>query len=134
MNLALIENFRTETFYDQLSGTNSFEVDINCQFIPDEIILKNISAYDNDGTTADAAKDKMFLLKSSLITDNGSILASFPYATAYHESYHVPFKNVRPIGGTYTFTITDIEGNPPAGGGDYDTFLSVTLLFIKYRK
>eukprot|EP00732_Lithocolla_globosa_P006086 Lithocolla_globosa_v1_NODE_6795_length_1032_cov_294.655419.p2 type:complete len:137 gc:universal NODE_6795_length_1032_cov_294.655419:586-176(-) len=130
----VIKNSRTETFYEQLSGTNTFTENIYLDFIPDEIILKNISYYDDDGTTAVAAKTKLFILKSTLVSDNGGAICTFPLATAYHEQYHIPFRNVRPIGGTYTFTVSDIDGSAPGGGNDFDMYLGVTLTFLQYEK
>eukprot|EP00732_Lithocolla_globosa_P003954 Lithocolla_globosa_v1_NODE_3407_length_1681_cov_654.876999.p3 type:complete len:136 gc:universal NODE_3407_length_1681_cov_654.876999:782-1189(+) len=130
----VIKNSRTETFYENLSGTNTFSENIYLDFIPDEIILKNISYYDDDGTTAVAAKTKLFVLKSTLVSDNSGNIATFPLASAYHEQYHIPFRNVRPIGGTYTFTLTDVDGAAPGGGGNFDLFIGITLTFVQYAK
>ena len=133
----VIDQFKTLTFSAQIEDlTNqdaTFSKEINCEFIPDEIILKYVSVYDNSTGDADS-KDKMFILKSSLLSDNTGILATYPQATAYHESYHLPFKNMRPVNGTYNFLITDIFGNKPAGGANYDVFISFTMMFVKYKK
>eukprot|EP00732_Lithocolla_globosa_P008192 Lithocolla_globosa_v1_NODE_11378_length_513_cov_172.679039.p1 type:complete len:139 gc:universal NODE_11378_length_513_cov_172.679039:442-26(-) len=133
----VIDQFKTLTLFKNIQDLSNqdatFSKEIYCEFIPDEIILKYISVYDNSVGDADS-KDKMFILKTSLISDNTGILATYPQATAYHESYHLPFKNNRPINGTYNFTITDITGDNPAGGANYDVFISFTLMFVKYKK
>lgn len=145
MNLALIENFRTmtiSTFIEELdTKPNYFDRDINIEFVPDEIVLKTVSVYDSDTTTAVADKTKLFAIKSNLIYENANILFTFPLAeNAFHEAYHVPFRNINNINGTYRFTLisADIDKNPkgevPLGGANFKMYISFTLLFIKYRK
>eukprot|EP00732_Lithocolla_globosa_P007371 Lithocolla_globosa_v1_NODE_9316_length_720_cov_32.314286.p1 type:complete len:146 gc:universal NODE_9316_length_720_cov_32.314286:593-156(-) len=130
----VIETFTTETFYEQLSGTNTWTENIYIDHHVDEIILKNISVYDADTTTTDANKTKLFILKSNLVSDRAGIIATFPLASAYHENYHIPFKNNRPIGGTYEFRVTAIDGSTPVGGVNFDMYVGITLQFIKYKK
>eukprot|EP00732_Lithocolla_globosa_P007934 Lithocolla_globosa_v1_NODE_10670_length_578_cov_2468.967495.p1 type:complete len:139 gc:universal NODE_10670_length_578_cov_2468.967495:85-501(+) len=133
----VIKNFKTLTFSAQINDLTdqdaTFSKQINLEFIPDEIILKNVSLYNYDINTTAQYYSKMFLLKSSLLSDNGGVLASIPHSTAYHEQYHISFKNNSPINGTYSFTLTDIFGAKPGGGANYNTFISLTLMFVKYK-
>lgn len=135
MNLALIENFRTLTISNryQIGDGNQLDQPINIEFVVDEIVLKSVSVYDTD-TTDPAGRSKLFSIKCNLINENDGIICVFPLPDqAFHESYHVPFKNSRPINGTYTFSLVDIiEKTEPIS--PYDIYISFTLLFIKYRK
>eukprot|EP00732_Lithocolla_globosa_P008078 Lithocolla_globosa_v1_NODE_11069_length_538_cov_120.681159.p1 type:complete len:136 gc:universal NODE_11069_length_538_cov_120.681159:511-104(-) len=130
----IIDHYVTETYYALLDTSNYWNENIYIDFQPDEIILKNISIYDADTTTTEANKTKMFLLKSNLVSDKNGVIATFPLAQAYHESYQLGFKNTRPIGGTYEFRVTAFDNTVPAGGGNFGMYVGVTLMYVKYKK
>eukprot|EP00732_Lithocolla_globosa_P000813 Lithocolla_globosa_v1_NODE_310_length_4558_cov_56.456362.p4 type:complete len:140 gc:universal NODE_310_length_4558_cov_56.456362:1773-1354(-) len=131
------QNYQTVTISGALThaGNYQFTTDLILPFQPDEIILKNLSVYDNDNVSTFNYRVKMFHLKTDLI--NNQVLASYPVPTqAYHESYYLPFKCTTPIHGTYTFNVVNGLTNAlPAQGIDGDRFnqtLSITLLFVKH--
>lgn len=128
-----IEVFKTTTIYGALgNGVTAFTYDVYIDFIPDEIVLKYISRYDNDEHTTPNNGDPMILLRSSLV--DGEILASIPRSVAFHESYNIPFPNKKAIRGTYNFILTDIDNDAPSNAVTFDTQITCTLLFIKYKK
>lgn len=132
MNLGLIENFKTVTVNSFLNIVNETNIDLYVEFIPDEIVLKSVSVFD-DTTGPNTA---MFFIKSNLIRENSNVLCSFPLVnSAFHEAYHVPFKCNEQISGTYNFQIVDASTNGiPDSSGDFKIHFAVTLLFIKYKK
>lgn len=129
----VIDTFETKTFYKNLTDKNDtkwFE-NIFYDWQPDEIILKNISVYDSDPAEA-GEKTKMIFLKTNLL-DYDQVLATYPLCVAYHETYHVPFKNTKKINGTYYFKLEDINGANLVTSGTYNTTISITLMFVKYK-
>eukprot|EP00732_Lithocolla_globosa_P006860 Lithocolla_globosa_v1_NODE_8280_length_839_cov_26.331633.p1 type:complete len:141 gc:universal NODE_8280_length_839_cov_26.331633:227-649(+) len=128
----VIENFHTETYSKYLFNVASWNENIYIDFIPDEIILKNITVYDD--TTDHANNTKLFLVKSSLNNRKGT-MASFPQIQAFHENYHTPYKNNNQINGSYEFKITDINGNAPSPDAvNFKIHIAITIVFAKYRK
>lgn len=128
-----IEVVKTTTIYGYLNNNEtSFNYDIYVDFIPDEIILKYISRYDEAENAAPGTSDAMILIRSTLI-DN-EVLASIPRCAAFHESYNIPFQAKKSIRGTYSFDITSVTGTLPINVAAFDTYIACTLLFVKYKK
>eukprot|EP00732_Lithocolla_globosa_P006315 Lithocolla_globosa_v1_NODE_7243_length_972_cov_875.917121.p1 type:complete len:136 gc:universal NODE_7243_length_972_cov_875.917121:617-210(-) len=130
------KNFETLTITGSFTYGNNYQFTkgINLPFQPDEIILKNISVYDHDDTTFNTNRIKMFHIKTNLISQNNSILASYPVMNySYHESYYLPFKNNSFIRGTYQFNILNAINNTlPVQGDKFNQTIVLTLLFVKY--
>eukprot|EP00732_Lithocolla_globosa_P000079 Lithocolla_globosa_v1_NODE_13_length_10672_cov_64.188000.p13 type:complete len:101 gc:universal NODE_13_length_10672_cov_64.188000:4855-4553(-) len=63
MNLGLIDNFKTVTINGVLDGVNEKNIDMFVDFIPDEIVLKSVSIYDD---TIDPETGMFFLNQISL--------------------------------------------------------------------
>ena len=121
-----IETYKTITVTKVIPiNTATFTADINIDFIPDEIVLKNVSFF--TGTSY----DRSFMLTSSLIGDD-QILATLPKSSSFHESYNIPFKNSgRPIQGNYTFEIREFTKELFIKASV--SYLSFTLVFIKWK-
>jgi hypothetical protein len=119
-----IETYKTITLKHTIAAnSSSFTKEINCEFIPDEIILKNCSLWSS------AAYDKAIAISTDLIFDTD--LLTIPKTSSFHESYNVPFRNHRPINGTYTFTIKDFDNVLISKVST--TYIAFTLVFIKWK-
>jgi hypothetical protein len=124
-----IETYKTFTLKGNLYQTTDFCYDINIEFVPDEIVLKYLTAYDEDTAT----KESILTIMTDLI--DGHIIASIPKATAFHESYNIPFNNnKRPIQGCYNFSFRAIDGSNPVNSATFDMDIAMTLVFIKWKK
>lgn len=126
-----IETYKTLTIALRLEDNkNSFSRDINIEFIPDEIILKNMN-----WCNAQATNEIPYKLITNLIDGDGVIgtLPKITVTTSFHDSYNIPFRNSRPINGTYLFEIKDYT-NAPISVSTENRFLSFTLVFIKWKK
>ena len=128
INFNEIDIYKTVTVSGHMgNNTNSFTSNINIEFIPDEIILKYVAKYDNDN----AAGDLLNVIYTDLIDNN--IIFSYPNSTALYEMCNTPFRNFKQIQGLYTFKVTQINGALPANYAAFDTTISMTLLFVKYK-
>jgi len=128
-----IENFKTEMINIHFVSKNIEHYKINVEFAPDEIVLKYISIFDNDG----ANTRNMYIIKSNLV--EGGNLISLPGPTDgtntnYTESVDIPFNNRgRPISGTYEFSITEMDGTIPTNKDTIDYMMCLTFIFIKFK-
>ena len=124
----IIKTYKTYTFYAIVAdNTNSFNLNINLDFIPDELSLKNF-------TYATATPfGSSIIIKSNLISNDG-ILITIPgvdTTTCVSSVLNIPFNNQgRPINGTYTFTLLNFSNQQ--ANVFADTEISFTIQFIKY--
>eukprot|EP00732_Lithocolla_globosa_P002778 Lithocolla_globosa_v1_NODE_1946_length_2247_cov_3.497263.p2 type:complete len:109 gc:universal NODE_1946_length_2247_cov_3.497263:1268-1594(+) len=86
MNNLLIENFKTVTVNSFLNIVNETNIDLYVEFIPDEIVLKSVSVFD-DTTGPNTA---MFFIKSNLIRENSNVLAHSRLGIA-HFTKHITY-------------------------------------------
>lgn len=127
--MKIIENYETvDVLLTYGNNVSSLSYEINLDFIPDEMILKNVSKFDNNnGVTS----DQMILFKTDLV--NAPVFCHFPKTSSFHETYDIPFKMNKPIRGNYRFYFTKMNGDDPNNITTFDTKMAFTLLFLKYK-
>jgi hypothetical protein len=113
---------------NQINSTSCYAY-INIPFIPDEVVLKNLSVHDGD--TAAVSSEPMYLIKTDLINDN--YIIHFPKTAAMHEIENIPFPLKKPISGLYKFSVVDIINTVPGNEATFEMFCTLTLIFIKYK-
>lgn len=124
-------NSRTTVFVSQtaLGNNQSFNAKITVPFVPDEMIVKNITYYQSAGAGT------IWFVKSSLIAQDvlgcfGSSGAGWQPTSTGEQS---TFKLQRLINGTYQFAIVDnLNGTTPAIVPDATGSIAISLEFIKY--
>jgi len=125
-----IEGMLNNIVFNSYYNNASFSRDINIEFIPDEVVLKNVSinniGYENS--------DHMLFLRSNLIPGS-PILFSFPNLSMYNEALDIPFRLKSPVNGTYNFNFVTILGKPPSQAliPYFSIEIAFTLLFIKFK-
>ena len=117
-----------ETSPYQINSTSCY-ADINIQFIPDEVIIKNISVRDNDINAAGA--QPIYLITSDLLND--PVMFHFPLAQTFHEMLNIPFLLKKQISGKYVFRILSMNMIEPENKATFNMFCAITLLFVKYK-
>lgn len=113
----------------QINSTSCY-ADINIQFIPDEVIIKNISVRDNNTDGDDA--QPIYLITSDLLND--PVMFHFPLAETFHEMLNIPFLLKKQISGKYIFRILSVHMTEPDNKATFNMFCVLTLLFVKYKK
>ena len=106
------------------AGTLSFEVDINCPFIPTDIKISNLRAYAYPPITTPVTPpdDNIYSLSSDLVQSlDGRIGCFSAVASIMDEPLY--FQNSRPVNGTYRFTLD--------GDLEMETTITFTMTFIK---
>lgn len=122
-----IDTYKTITLKQVIgANTSSFAKDINVEFVPDEIVLKNITFW-----TSTAYTDAIQLTSDLILGDR--VLLTMPKTTSYHESYNVPFRTLnRPVNGNYKFEIKNFSDALVSKAST--SSLAFTLVFIKWKK
>jgi hypothetical protein len=129
--MKVIENYETVDVYLAYVGVTTKDFEINLDFTPDEMILKNVSKYDFDAAIDGNTSDAIIFLKTDLI--NSPTLCHFPRSVGFHETYDIPFKINKSINGKYRFFLTRSDNKEPTNKAVFNTFIALTLLFIKYK-
>ncbi len=129
-NIPDIEYIKTINVTGYINATDNFTTNIDVEFIPDVIKLKFVT-YNNQSESANPF-DPMYLLKSTLI-DNHTLLG-IPAIEVDAQWYDVSFRNFKQIGGTYNFSLSNINGGQCINIGNIDIYIVITFEFIKYDK
>jgi hypothetical protein len=139
-DMSNMENFKTVnvilTFSKTLginpnqinSTTCSAYIDLN--FIPDVVILKNISVYNDDEVSAQV--EPIYIITSDLLNDP-TIMIHFPDSTYYHGIQNIPFSLKKQISGKYIFRVLNMQMSTPITSANFSMSCAMTLLFVKYK-
>lgn len=147
MQLKDIQNIKTITLTIEYVTENSENVMINVEFIPDFVIVKSVSIFDNDNEVQSL---QIFQVKSSLISDNTSlftfpkggsnrvfdgtnIIDSIPTLFTQHLKPETIFKLYNPVNGLYSFTVLNQLGKRPLNVASFNMTILLTLEFVKLK-
>ena len=123
-----IETYKTVMINNKFGNNqNSFNKSIYVEFIPDEIVLKFISAQDNNANDEEGS----YLLRTNLVEPFD--LISFPASSGYAESVDIPFRSTKPINSNYEFNLSKVDGGAIARLTTMNLSVSLTFLFIKFK-
>lgn len=127
MNPSDIENYQSEVIFGNVTaGDSSFTFTLNLPFQPDEFILKTISYTNPEATTTTS---EIVYVRSDLV-DN-KIFFSTACTSYSQETWNTPFRNYKPVRGTYNFNLTTSSGAPWTS--DTDLEIAITVLFLKWK-
>ena len=117
----------------QVTGTignnqNSFNFNINVEFEVSEVRILYVSKYDVDN----ANSDYTVLLRSTLF--NNQAVLSFPRTASYYQFFNIPIQINKTLNGIYNFELVKYDGSLPTNIASFNTFLSITLLFVGKEK
>ena len=119
------KTYTSQVFADIFdAGVTSFEVDINCPFIPTAIKISNLKSesYPPITNPVTPTDDHVYQLTSDLIKSLDGRIGAFSSVFSIMDE-PLYFQNSRPINGTYKFNLD----------GDLDmlTVITFTMTFIK---
>lgn len=119
-----VEHYRTFSFSSTLQANESrFEKTIALSFQPDLIVLNHV------GLADESVETDLLLLSTDIVEPSG--MCSVKLKSDYSQLYNIPFQNHRPINGTYSFWLSNLDGSATTHDGL--TQISVSMSFIKYH-
>jgi uncharacterized protein (DUF2164 family) len=121
MNTNIVEKRYNYVVRSTLGATGNFSQTINCNFIPDEMIVRGISYYNNGAEASISYVSQNITPLNDIISAIGDGLV-LSLQSAYTLN--------KPVNGLYIFTIIDVNGNiviTRAG------ILTIVLEFVKYK-
>jgi len=101
-----------------------FQANFNLDFTPDEVIVRN-AVIVRDVTAAGVG---LYVLRSSLVDNRDLCVLS----NAMNSNPQVRHNLRQPLRGNYFFKVYDINGSPTLFPNGNNSFLAVSLEFIKY--
>jgi len=146
LDINKIKNTKTVTLSGSFVYTNTdpirFSTDINVEFKPNMIILRNFSVYDSTLTAPTNLNDNVMQIKTNLINNNTLISFPLPNNFSSATSYgflsitpNIQFRNFENINSRYDFTLYNYMGT----GLNSDTidelslYMTFTLEFVEYE-
>jgi hypothetical protein len=146
LDINKIKNTKTVTLSGSFVYTNTdpirFSTDINVEFKPNMIILRNFSIYDSTLTAPTNLNDKVMQIKTNLINNNTLISFPLPNNFSSATSYgflsitpNIQFRNFENLNSKYDFTLYNCLGSSldPETIANINLQLTFTLEFVEYE-